>query len=366
MTFQIEELKEKVFEEQLHRRGYDSLQEQVQPIFEEAFANANQSKSFSTLPFFQKFIGLLEMTDLAISEVLFYQEFHQEKPSIEVSGKKVAAKYLKQMEFENSDSFKEKISPVDPRYSVLKNAADFFASFNAPFARMNPDYSLINDLFQNTFIAIRGICENWTLGNYAEAFIGWRNVHETECILTLLINGSEELKQTYIYHIAYNNFLRNKEAFDPEFLNAAFEKMKSEMAQHGLKSKDMKKFIEYGWLYKSDRYDENDKDFKLNFRDGLERAAGLSELSGNYEVSSEITHSSAFFFYSVKEYLKIASLSQTYDSALRIFRAYLDYAKFFFSRNKEQEEIGKKLVRDCEVIKLTFDDKENEDEQASD
>ena len=57
------------------------------------------------------------------------------------------------------------------------------------------------------------------------------------------------------------------------------------MKEHNLKSKDMKKYIEYGYLFGVPNITLNE-DFKLNFRDGVERVAGLSQYSKMYETAS--------------------------------------------------------------------------------
>jgi hypothetical protein len=58
--------------------------------------------------------------------------------------------------------------------------------------------------------------------------------------------------------------------------------------------------------------------FKFNFRDGVERCAGLSNYSKNYEMSSEIAHSSPLLIYSNKEYLHHVCLLNLYESFFRL------------------------------------------------
>ena len=54
--------------------------------------------------------------------------------------------------------------------------------------------------------------------------------------------------------------------------------------------------------------DKDDETFKLNFRDGLERLAGLSNYAKRYEISSEILHSTPLLIYSNKEYFYYMTL----------------------------------------------------------
>ena len=70
------------------------------------------------------------------------------------------------------------------------------------------------------------------------------------------------------FGLAFNDTIPDKEQQDRIFLE-----MKEEMRGYGLKSKDIRKYIEYGWLYLI--ADKDDPNFKLNFRDGLEKLAGL-------------------------------------------------------------------------------------------
>jgi hypothetical protein len=66
--------------------------------------------------------------------------------------------------------------------------------------------------------------------------------------LILLEKYGDPLIEQYLKHmkygIAYKDLISNKEEQDNIFVQ-----IKSEMKSHDLKSKDMKKFIEYGWLY---------------------------------------------------------------------------------------------------------------------
>jgi hypothetical protein len=96
-----------------------------------------------------------------------------------------------------------------------------------------------------------------------------------------------------------------------------FMAMKEEMKGHNLKSKDIKKYIEYGWLYACSDFKE-EEGYKLNFRDGLEKLAGLSTYASRYETSSEIIHSTPLLIYSSKEYFYYVTLISLYESFFRL------------------------------------------------
>ncbi len=126
--------------------------------------------------------------------------------------------------------------------------------------------------------------------------------------------------------------------------------MKEVMKSHGLKSKDMKKFIEYGWIYNHPDFDSNDKSFKLNFRDGVERLAKLRRYSSIYEASSEITHSSSTFFYADDNECKQLALGLTYESFRRIVLVYHQFLLTYFLIHKNDEITFKKLFDDLETM----------------
>ena len=85
------------------------------------------------------------------------------------------------------------------------------------------------------------------------------------------------------------------------------------MKEHDLKSKDMKKYIEYGWLY-AIKDIEKKEGFKLNFRNGLELAASLDSYSQDYEMSSEVAHSSPLLIYSNKIFFKNVTILRSYKN----------------------------------------------------
>ena len=63
------------------------------------------------------------------------------------------------------------------------------------------------------------------------------------------------------YGLAFRDTIADKEQ-----QTKIFNSMKEEMKKYDLKSKDIKKFIEYGWLYSVPSLKDY-PNFKLNFRD---------------------------------------------------------------------------------------------------
>lgn len=70
------------------------------------------------------------------------------------------------------------------------------------------------------------------------------------------------MQDEYVQHIIYDNAFRgsiqSKERTDEIFIA-----LKADLKSHGLKSKDMKKFIEYGWLYQTPEYKTLEEKGKL-------------------------------------------------------------------------------------------------------
>lgn len=268
----------------------------------------------------------------------------------------------------------------DPLLSTISTANTFFEQRNAPRSHRNPSVSLVNDIFETIFKKVDGFVKRMVLGLYTDALSNWRTVHESECILALLVNGSETVRQNYVKHINYSRVFRNNDndVFPKEYVDSIFEQIKGERKKYNLKSKDRKKYIDYGWIYSLDQYDPNDKKIRLNFRFGVEYLAGLIDHSDRYEVASERDHASAsFFFYSNDETCRKLALRNFYDSRNRIIDLYRKYRKLYFDRNPEKKKTALRrqgsvrrvyqFIRDRDNRKeLFYDQKNSQDDMPRD
>ncbi|MCI2069621.1 MAG: DUF5677 domain-containing protein [Bacilli bacterium] len=180
---------------------------------------------------------------------------------------------------------------------ALESTLTYMITLITPHAELNPMRTLLPDLFVKFFSQALGLLKMLNLDLASEAYSNWRTLHEAECVIKLLIEGGENVQNVYLRHLVYNNAFRHAIA-DVEETNQIFAEIKKNMASHGLKSKDMKKYIEYGWLYSCPTFHEQDPNYKLNFRNGLQKAAGLEDYNAWYEMASEMAHSSPIFFYS--------------------------------------------------------------------
>jgi len=207
-------------------------------------------------------------------------------------------------------------SKFNPSISTLDLYLNFVLGMLSRTRKGEPSTTLIIDVLDKGFQMAKCVSDLLSNGFETEAFSTWRTLHENECILEVLVKNGKPAMDEYVKHIRYGIAFRggipSKEETDK-----VFENIKEEMKELGLKSKDMKRFIEYGWLKSVKGLLEN-PDFKFNFRDGVERAAGLTSYSKVYEMSSEIAHSSPLLIYSRKNYFYSTCILNLYESFFRI------------------------------------------------
>ena len=234
-----------------------------------------------------------------------------------------ADKYLtnEQLNY-RSQSFINKFNPPVSTLDLYLNFILQFLGNNATRDRYN---NLVRDMLVKAFQMSKCILSLIIDGFETEGYSTWRTLHENECILITLINNGKECFDEYFKHIRYA-FAYRGEIPSKEETDKVFADIKNEMKEHGLKSKDMKKFIEYGYLYKVKNLDQLEN-FKLNFRDGVENAAGLKEYSKTYEYASEIAHSSPLLLYSKKTYYFGQTIINLYESFFRLERIFSMYYK---------------------------------------
>ena len=217
--------------------------------------------------------------------------------------------------------------------------------------------AILVDLLNKTLSIARCILNLLCEGYETEAFAMWRTLHECECVLILLDKYKEVVIPTYIKHMQYGLVFKSGESED-ENHQKIFAELKNEMKAIDLKSKDMKKFIEYGWLLAIPEHKDLEN-FKLNFRDGVESLAGLHQYSQIYMTSSEILHGTPLLIYSNKTYFHLLTIVNLYESFFRIEKVfqslffanisdeakdrYLQMKKLYYSQliSIHQREIGR-------------------------
>ena len=259
---------------------------------------------------------------------------------VEFIGSIVCDKYLtnEQLNYK-SPAF---LNKFNPQISTLSLYFNFCLNILNKSYNLNKYDDLVKNMLKNS-LSLGQCIENLLINAFdVEAFSTWRTMHENECILYCLVLNGKETFDSYFRHIqyslAYRGQIKNKEQTDK-----IFEEIKSKMKEYNLKSKDMKKFIEYGYLF-SIKDKEFNVDFKLNFRDGVETIAGLKSYSKIYELSSEIAHSSPLLIFSNREYYFNLTLLNLYETFFRLEKVfYIFYKKVSKKDEVEQYETLQKI-----------------------
>ena len=239
-----------------------------------------------------------------------------------------------------------------PSISTITLYLNFMLGMLQRYKRGDRNLNLIIDVMTKGFQMSKCICSLLEDGFETEAFSTWRTLHENECILHVLVKyGIPTIERYYrhlTYAIAFRRGLKSKEETD-----AIFAEIKENMRAVDLKSKDMKRYIEYGWLLGVPDVMKVEG-FKFNFRDGVERISGLTQYRSAYEVSSEIAHSSPILIYSQKEYYHHLSLLLLYESFVRMEKV---FASLFMSMTgaNEQEAYVKMRSLYSNELKLSYE-----------
>jgi hypothetical protein len=229
-----------------------------------------------------------------------------------------------------------------PEISTMDLYLNFILGMLNRYKRGDPKETLVVDVMQKGFSMAKCIMDLLTNGFETEAFSTWRTLHENECILQVLVRYGQPVIDEYLKHLkyalAFRGALGSKEETDK-----TFEEIKAGMHAVDLKSKDMKRFIEYGWLLGIPNV-MSMEGFKFNFRDGVERCANLRDYAKVYEMSSEIAHSSALLIYSRKNYFYLITLLNLYESFFRLEKIFSSlYLSTAPDAEKEQYRQMRKL-----------------------
>jgi len=249
-------------------------------------------------------------------------------------------------------SYKSKtiLSRFSPGISTLNTYLNFVLGVLGRYSRNQPNETLIVDIMSKGFSMARAISDLLVSGFETEAFSTWRTLHEAECILLVLTKYGKPVIDKYLLHMNYAMAFRGL-AGNKEKTDAIFTQIKGEMRTFDLKSKDMKRFIEYGWLLKVSALDKAEP-VKLNFRDGLEKTAGLKRYAPIYEMSSEIAHSSPLLIYSRREYFMHLALVNVYESFFRLEKIFADIYVRSISESEKQRFLLMRKIYYGQLVSL--------------
>ncbi len=268
-------------------------------------------------------INPVQLTLYLANEHLFYLESHPDVKEADIIGKDDYEQFLLSVALDKyytnehlafrRGSYANRFLPEISTISLYLN---FIQGMLTRYKQGDPNETLVVDILSKGFSMARCIVGLLTEGFETEAFSTWRTLHENECILAVLVRHGKPAIDAYLVHLryalAFRGALGTKEETD-----AAFMAIKEGMRSLGLKSKDMKRYIEYGWLLAVPDVQKLEG-FKLNFRDGVERVAGLRQYAKVYEMSSEIAHSSPLLIYSRKNYFYLITMLNLYESFFRL------------------------------------------------
>ena len=240
-------------------------------------------------------------------------------------------------------------SKFNPSMSTIDLYLNFILGMLSRYRRGDPKTTLIVDMLNKAFQMAKCVATLLESGFETEAFSTWRTLHENECILHVIVKHGQPVIERYLKHIrfgiAFRGGIPSKEETDQVFVE-----IKEGMKAIGLKSKDMKRYIEYGWLLGVKDVMEIEG-FKFNFRDGVERVAGLSDYSKVYEMSSEIAHSSPLLIYSRKNYFFSITLLNLYESFFRIEKI---FASLYMATVSEEEKQRYRNMRNLYFGQLKY------------
>lgn len=230
-----------------------------------------------------------------------------------------------------------RMGSLTSRFSASMSTIDLYLNFIlgmlSRYKQGDPSQTLIVDVMNKGFQVSKCVASLLEGGFETEAFSTWRTLHENECILHILVKYGKPVMDKYLRHIQYGIAFRGGLATKEE-TDAMFVEIKSIMKEHDLKSKDMKRFIEYGWLLGVPDV-MTMENFKFNFRDGVERVAGLTSYSKIYEMSSEVAHSSPVLIYSRKNYFYSMAILNLYESFFRLEKI---FTSLYMSTVSKQEK----------------------------
>jgi len=260
------------------------------------------------------------------------EQFTSNEDNVQYAASIVADKYLSLSLFNYQE--KKMMNKYLPPISTLNLYLNFMLNILNNYKQNEPRHTLIRDLLARSTSIARCVLSLLVDGYVTEAYATWRTLHECECTLVVLEKYGDTLIERYLRHmtygIAYKNGIHSKEETD-----AIFVEIKEGMALHGLKSKDMKKYIEYGWLYAIEEFN-SDPLYKLNFKDGLEKISGVKGYEEAYNVSSEIVHATPMLIYPNKDYFYYATLLSLYEAFFRLESSFINL--FFKQISKENAE----------------------------
>ena len=237
------------------------------------------------------------------------------------------------------------LTPFSMEISTINVYLNFIMLKLGSIPRHNKATELYAELLTSAFSYVLTITELLVRGFEKEALATWRSLHELEATL-LLIQDEKVLaqyNQHILYALAFNKLIAQAES------DKVFIEIKAKMKDLKLKSKDTKRFIEYGWLLAHNDFDLNIH--KFNFRDGVQTLAGLNHKRNIYQVASEVTHSSPLTLFTKRHYFLSIALENLYSSFLTIEAL---FAAFYIKNTTKNEAEFYEVTRSIYLEDINF------------
>ena len=324
---------------------YESIFEGLTEISKSKEAGDSFEVNSSNIIFYLLGEFLYSVTGMSEEQIAEFvrNEKYQESMAGVVADKYISLSLYNHSEQSLTNKFFPPISSIELYVNLMHNIVNNYSI-------KNKDNVLLVDLLNKTLSIARCILNLLCEGYETEAFALWRTLHECECILILLDKYKEVVIPSYIKHMRYGLVYHMGES-DEKINQEVFANIKKEMFELGLKSKDTKKYIEYGWLLSIPGH-ETLENFKLNFRDGIESLAGLHQYSGVYTTSSEILHASPMLVYSNKHYFHLLTLVNLYESFFRIESVFQSLFFNYFSEEAKSRYLAMKKLYFSQLLSI--------------
>ncbi|HIX46183.1 MAG TPA: hypothetical protein H9737_00655 [Candidatus Borkfalkia faecigallinarum] len=231
-------------------------------------------------------------------------------------------------------------SPCSPEIAAYNMACSYslfiLGSFKGEDVRMNG----IGNLFRKSMVTTKGVIGLLAAGNSCDAVILWRHLHELECVLIVLCTKGEDLFFRYIKHMEYFDMEGNPRAEELQ------RRLAEECKAFGVKERNA--FINYGWLEYVDGFREGfGKEYRLNFKDGLQKIAGQTARHAAYASASKILHPSAWVVAIRDDKFYKFTMFELYRSLRNIVGLIKDYVERYKSFSSKPHE--------CEAYARTID-----------
>ncbi len=176
------------YQQRFQNENHDGLKKgKLKEIYLKSIEKIEKEKNFfsdqeKTEEFISEFATIL---DFSFGEYRFAPDL-----SVEELASKVTFRYnmLNDVDIYN-EIFTENTNYFDPVISTIRSMEIFLYKINKPLAKKKPNLTLIMDICDTIFKKIAGFCKMMNFGLYTDAFVSWRTLHESECILALLVNG---------------------------------------------------------------------------------------------------------------------------------------------------------------------------------